>query len=99
MAKITGGARKSGKRGKTRAKFKNKGGKVTVSKIMEEFSVGDRVQVVINSSFHAGLPGKGFHGLTGHISKKRGEAYEVELKKGNKDSMVITTPVHLKKLK
>lgn len=99
MAKITGGPRKAGKRGKTRAKFRSKSGKVSVSKVMQEFEIGDRVQVVINSSSHAGLPGKGFHGLTGKIAKKRGESYEVELKKGDKDAIVITTPVHLKKLK
>lgn len=99
MAKITGGARKPGKRGKTRSKLKKKSGKVTVNKVMEEFDIGQRVQVVIDPSYHAGIPSKGFHGLTGFISKKRGDAYEVELKKGKKDSIVVTTPVHLKKLK
>ncbi len=99
MAKLTGGARKAGKRGKTRSKLTKKGGKVTVNRIMQEFATGDRVQVVIEPSYHPGLPGKGFHGLTGYISKKRGTAYEVELKKGNKDSIVVTNSVHLKKLK
>ena len=98
MAKITGGGRKPGKRGKTRAKFKKTTSKVTVNKVMAEFAIGDRVQVLVDSSSHAGLPGKGFHGLTGYISGKRGKSYEIELKKGNKDFMVVTTPVHIKKL-
>lgn len=99
MAKISGGVRKPGKRGKTRQKLKKKGSKVTVNKIMQEFEKGDKVQVVIDSEYHKGLPGKGFHGLTGYISGKRGESYEIELKKGKKDFMVVTTPPHIKKLK
>jgi large subunit ribosomal protein L21e len=99
MAKISGGVRKAGKRGKTRAKLRKKGGKVTVNKVMEEFKEGEKVQIVIDPSYHAGIPGKGFHGLTGYISGKRGDAYEVELKKGKKDAMVVTTPVHIKRLK
>lgn len=99
MAKITGGARKAGKRGRTRSKLKKKNGKVTVNKIVEEFEIGQRVQIVIEPSYHPGLPAKGFHGLSGNISKKRGESYEVELKKGKKDAIVVTTPVHLRKLK
>jgi large subunit ribosomal protein L21e len=99
MAKISGGVRKPGKRGNTRQKFKKTSPKVTVNKIVAEFEIGDKVQVVIDSSFHAGLPGKGFHGLTGYIAGKRGKSYEIELKKGKKDFMVVTTPVHIKRLK
>lgn len=99
MAKISGGVRKAGKRGKTRAKLKKKTGKVTVNKVMEEFEKGEKVQVVIDPSYHAGIPAKGFHGLTGYISGKRGNSYEIELKKGNKDAVVVTTPVHIKRLK
>jgi large subunit ribosomal protein L21e len=98
MAKISGGVRKPGKRGKTRQKFKKKGPKTSVNKMVEEFKNGDKVQVVIDSSMHAGLPDKSFHGLTGYISGKRGESYEIELKRGKKDFMVVTTPVHIKKL-
>ncbi|MBT4596837.1 MAG: 50S ribosomal protein L21e [Candidatus Diapherotrites archaeon] len=99
MAKISGGVRKPGKRGRTRAKFKKTSAKVTVNKEVEEFKNGEKVQIVIDSSYHSGLPDKGFHGLTGYVSGKRGLAYEVELKKGKKDMMVVTTPAHLKRLK
>jgi large subunit ribosomal protein L21e len=99
MAKISGGVRKPGKRGKTRRKFKNKATKPTVNDIVQEFKKGDKVQVVIDSSYHKGLPDKSFYGLTGYVSEKRGSAYEVELKRGKKDFVVVTTPVHLKRLK
>jgi len=96
--KQAGHPRKPGRRGKTRSKFKKSTPKVSVSDIMLDFNVGDKVQVLIDSSYHSGLPNKSFHGLTGIVEKKRGTAYEVGLMKGNKRFMVVTTPVHLKKL-
>jgi large subunit ribosomal protein L21e len=99
MAKISGGGRKPGKRGKTRAKFKKKSKKPSVNDIMQEFDDDDKVQVVIDPSYHAGFPDKGFHGLTGKVVGKRGNSFEVKLSKGNKEMMVVTTAVHLKKLK
>jgi len=98
MAKQSGSPRKPGKRGKTRSKFKKKGAKVSVNDIMQEFDNDDKVQVVIDSSYHAGLPDKGFHGLTGKIVGKRGKSFEVKLNKGHKEMMVVTSAVHLKKL-
>jgi len=99
MAKQTGSPRKPGKRGKTRSKFKKSSKKISVNDIMQEFEDNDKVQVVIDSSYHPGLPDKGFHGLTGNIVGKRGKSFEVKLNKGNKEMMVVTTAVHLKKLK
>lgn len=96
--KIQGNPRKPGKRGRTRRKFKKTTPKVSVNDIMTEFVIGDKVCVVIDSSYHSGLPDKGFQGLTGVVSKKRGEAYEVSLLKGKKPLTVVTTSVHLKKL-
>jgi large subunit ribosomal protein L21e len=98
MAKQSCGVRTGGKRNKTRAKFKRKGPKTTVNDVVKEFKEGDSVQVVIDSGFHAGLPDKRFHGLSGKISGKRGKSYEIELKRGNKEFTVVTTPVHIKKL-
>ena len=97
--KQTGHPRKPGKRGKTRSKFKKTGAKVSVNDIMQEFANGDKVQIVIDSSYHYGLPNKSFHGLTGNVSGRRGEAYIIDVMKGNQPLMVVTTPVHMKKLK
>jgi len=96
--KQQGHPRKPGRRGKTRYKISKKGPKVSVSDIMNTFEIGDRVQVVIDASYHSGLPHKSFHGLSGTISAKRGEAYEIELKQGKQDLTVVTTAVHIKKL-
>jgi ribosomal protein L21E len=95
---VAGHSRTKGKRGKTRYKFKKHGAKVSVNDIMREFAKGDKVQIVVDSSHHHGLPYKGFHGLTGVVKAKRGEAYEIDVARGDQPLMVITTAVHMKKL-
>ena len=97
--KQTGHPRKPGRRGKTRSKFKKHGAKVSVNDIMQEFAKGDKVQIVIDSSYHSGLPHKSFHGLTGTVIGSRGEAYIIDVLKGNQPLTVVTTPVHMKRLK
>jgi large subunit ribosomal protein L21e len=97
--KQAGNPRKPGRRGKTRSKFKKHGPKVSVNDIVQEFVKGDKVQIVVDSSYHSGLPHKSFHGLTGKVSGKRGEAYIVDVLKGNQPLKVLTTPVHMKRLK
>jgi ribosomal protein L21E len=90
--------RKPGKRGRTRCKLKARGTKATVNDLVREFDEGDTVQVVIKANQHAGFPDKSFQGLTGKVTKRRGSAFEVKLKKGNQDQLVVTNAVHLKKL-
>ena len=97
--KQTGHPRKPGKRGKTRSKFRKYDPKVSVNDIMQSFEMGEKVQIVIDSSYHSGLPHKSFHGLTGTISGTRGEAYIIDVLQGNQALKVVTTPVHIKKLK
>ena len=96
--KQAGHPRKPGKRGKTRSKFKKHDARVSVNDVMAEFKIGDKVQIVIDSSFHSGLPNKSFHGLTGKVKARRGEAYIIDLLKGNQKCVVVTMPVHIKKL-
>jgi len=96
---VAGHSRKPGKRGKTRYKFSKHGAKVSVNDIMQEFAIGDKVQIVVDASWHSGLPDKGFHGLTGNVAEKRGSGYVIDVYKGNQALQVVTTPVHMKKLK
>ncbi|MCX6804225.1 MAG: 50S ribosomal protein L21e [Candidatus Diapherotrites archaeon] len=96
--KQSGNPRTQGKRSKTRYKFKKHGAKVSVNDIMREFEIGDKVQIVVDGSYHYGLPDKNFHGLSGIVAKKRGDAYEVSVAKGNQPLTVVTTAVHIKKI-
>ncbi len=96
--KQQGSPRKPGKRGKTRYKLSKRDTKVSVSDIMKTFEVGDNVQVVIDASHHHGFPHKSFHGISGKVVGKRGEAYEIDLKIGKQMNSIVTTAVHMKKL-
>jgi len=96
--KQTGSPRKSGKRGRTRYKFAKKGPKASVNDLLAEFELGDRVQVTVDGSIHSGLPDKSFKGLCGEIVGKRGEGYEISIMKGNQKQLLVTTPVHIKKV-
>ncbi len=97
--KQSGHPRKPGKRGKTRSKFKKHGAKVSVNDVMQEFAIGDKVAIVADSSWHSGLPDKSFHGLVGNVVEKRGSGYVIDVMKWNQALQVVTTPVHMKKLK
>lgn len=92
--------RPRGPRSKTRQKFKKEPGTAGLpglSRILAEFSVGDRVNVHIEPSYHKGTPAARFHGLTGTIVEKRGKGYIVELYDMKKKKLVIAQAAHLRK--
>jgi large subunit ribosomal protein L21e len=88
-----------GKRARTRRKFKrNVRDKTTVNEIIKPVSVGDTVQININSSFHSGLPHPRMYGKAGKIIGFQGECPIIQLKDGNKTKKIITHRTHIKKL-
>jgi large subunit ribosomal protein L21e len=70
--------------------------KVTLS--LQTFEEGERAVVKIDPSVHKGMPAKRFHGLTGVVVGKQGDAYVVEVRDGNKPKTVIARPEHLRKV-
>ncbi|MCQ2086310.1 MAG: 50S ribosomal protein L21e [archaeon] len=66
-----------------------------ITKAFQVFEKGEKVNIVIDPSIHKGMPFSRFHGLTGTITNKRGAAYEVSVKSGNKVKIVISRPEHL----
>jgi large subunit ribosomal protein L21e len=66
-----------------------------ITKAMQVFDEGDKVNIVIDPSVHKGMPFSRFHGLTGTVIGRRGAAFEVRVKDGNKDKIVIARPEHL----
>jgi len=81
------------KRKKARTK-----GKLALSKYFQEFKQGDRVTIVREHAENPSFP-KRIQGLSGEVKGKRGRAYLVSIKEGNKLKTHIIKPVHLKKLK
>lgn len=86
-----------GGRRRTREKFRGPE-KLTVNDYLKEFSTGQKVGLVVNSSSQKGMPFRRFHGLTGTIMEKRGRAFVVEIFDGNKKKIVTARPEHLKAL-
>lgn len=84
-----------GPRRKTREKFRRTG-KTPITDFIRQFNIGDKVVIDINSSSHRGMPFKRFQGLLGLVLERRGNAYVLEIKDGNKPKKVIAKPEHLK---
>ena len=94
MVKRIGGFRR-----KTRFKFQKdvrSKGKVSISKILQTFEIGQKVQLVAEPAIQKGLYFPRFHGKHGIVIGKRGNAYLVEIKDFNKKKTIIVAPVHLK---
>jgi len=90
-----------GFRRKTRSKlsknYKDKG-KISIRKYFQTFVQGDKVILKAEPAYQKGMYYPRFHGRVGLILKKRGEAYEILIKDGNKEKMLIVHPVHLKRV-
>jgi large subunit ribosomal protein L21e len=93
--------RQGGFRAKTRHKLRKvprTKGKVTITRILKLFNIGDKVRVLHEPAIHKGMPHPRFKNLVGTIKKKQGKAYLVELKDGRKTKRVLSTAVHLNKV-
>jgi ribosomal protein L21E len=84
-----------GKRANTR---NHKGFKLTIEKLIKEFTIGEKVVIKPNTRYHSGLPFRRFRGKIGIIEKKVGEnTYMVDLKREKKRVMVGNA--HLREIK
>lgn len=91
--------RSVGPRSKTRHKLSQaprKKGAPPPSHTLRDFPPGAKVDVVINPAIHGGMPHSRFHGLTGTVVEKRGDAYVVDLPVGRKHKTLIARPEHLR---
>lgn len=92
-------AHHNGPRKKTRYKFKKdlrKRGILPVTTVIQQFDMGQKVHIVCEPSIQKGMPNRRFHGLTGSVIGRRGRAWVIEIKDGNKTKTVISRPQHLK---
>lgn len=90
-----------GFRRKTRhklAKNVREKGKLSLIRYFQEFKTGDKVCLVGEPSVHNGMYYPRFHGRAAIVSGKRGQCYEVMIKDGSIDKMLVVHPVHLKRL-
>lgn len=71
-------------------------GKISISRFMQSFKAGQKVHLDIEPSIHKGDYPTRFIGATGTVKGKRGKCYEVTIKDGGKEKMLIIHPIHLK---
>ncbi len=90
--------RSRGFRSKTRYKMQKRPrdrGMPPVSHALRTFEEGATVAIVLNPAVHKGQPHPRFHGWTGTVQARRGDAYEVKIKVGGKRKLLIARPEHL----
>lgn len=94
------GKRIGGFRRKTRYKFRKEvrdRGKISLRTYLQNFKVGERVNLTVEPSVHKGMYYPKFIGKTGIVKGKRGRCYEILIKDINKEKTLIVHPIHLKK--
>ena len=93
-------ARKGGTGRKKRSLFgKNikKKGKFSLNNYLASFELGERVNLVLESSIRTGIYNPRFVGKSGVVVAKKGSCYEVKIKDFSKEKLVLVHPVHMKR--
>jgi large subunit ribosomal protein L21e len=65
------------------------------SKILVDYEEGQRVDIVINSGFHRGMPHKRYQGRTGVVKGLRGRGVIVDVNLGKATKTLIIRREHL----
>ena len=92
------GRKAKGYRRKTRSILKRKPrerGKMGLSKILYEYTPGEKVVVKIDPSVHKAMPHRRYHGRIGVIVNKRGRSYVVNVTQGRAIKEIIVRPEHI----
>ena len=73
-------------------------GMPTITQILQDFKVGERVYVKVEPSIPKGMPHPRFQGTVGEVTGKRGSGFIVSIKDGNKAKTIISRAVHLRRV-
>ena len=73
-------------------------GKLQLSRYFQELDKGDFVAISREFAVSTNVP-KRYQGITGVVESRRGKAYIVKIKDGNKEKKILIEPIHLKKIK
>ncbi len=94
--------RSQGLRSGSRKKFtrdKRERGLSPITRILEQYGMGESVNIVIDPSIQRGQPHHRFHGLTGTVIRMQGKACVVSTKEGDAVKQLIIRPEHLRRAK
>lgn len=70
-----------------------------LSRLIQEYELGQKVAICIDSTYIDSAPHRRYQGLSGTIIGRRGRAYVVEVYTGRKRRELIVNPEHLRLLK
>jgi len=70
----------------------------SITRGLQKFESGDSVNIVIDSSYHKGMPHIRFQGHTGKVEGKQGESYRIGVNDGKKHKTLIIRPEHLRRV-
>ncbi|MDQ1281078.1 MAG: large subunit ribosomal protein L21e [Thermoproteota archaeon] len=70
-------------------------GMTPLGRLLREYKNGERVVITLNSSVHKGMPHPRYQGKVGIVDEKRGHAYVVKIKEGEKNRSIIARPEHI----
>ena len=73
-------------------------GKVAVTRLLQQFEIGDSVTINPEPAIHNGMPHPRYKNRTGIVIAKRGSAYVVKVRDGDTTKTLIAAPVHLRKV-
>jgi large subunit ribosomal protein L21e len=93
--------RSKGIRSKSRNILKKKPrdrGIAPITRALQQFEEGDSVNIVLDPSVHKGMPHIRFHGYTGKVEGKQGDAYLVGINDGKKHKTLIVRSEHLRRV-
>lgn len=71
-------------------------GKVTITRHLSEFKVGDTVLISPEPAVQKGMPHRRFFNKHAKVVEKRGRAYVLEVRDQKATKRVISLPVHLR---
>jgi len=94
-------SKSKGMRKRTRNKLKKsvrERGKVPVTRFLKEFKEGDKVLITPEPSVQKAIPHPRFFNKHGEVVGKRGNAYLVKIRDKKAEKIIITRPVHLRKV-
>jgi len=89
-----------GSKFKTRKRFRKsprERGLPSPSRLLEDYEIGDKVNIKVEPAIQKGQPHRRFHGKTGKVVEKRGNSYVVSVRDGNRLKKVITRPEHIRR--
>ncbi len=88
-------------RTKTRYKMqkeRSEKGKISISRYFQTFEEGEQVHLCVEPAVQKGMYFPRFMGKTGTIICKKKTCYKIKIKDGNKEKILVSHPVHLKKV-